>query len=342
MLGGRGNDTYIVDATNNNAIGDATIEKASAGTDLIRSSVSWLLEANTENLTLTGSGSTIGVGNNLNNLIRGNAAANVINGGSGNDAIYGGGGDNELNGDEGNDVFFGGGGSDDFNGGGGTDTVDYSPAAAPVDSLGALVNLNDLFSTPQGSGLATGDTFTAIENVNGSRFNDQLIGDDRGNTLKGNEGNDLLKGTDSTDGYGFVFDGGFDTLYGGAGKDTLAFGERMYGGAGNDTFVVWGDANVSDNRIMDFSKGDRLYLNFDYFNLSSTGGFLAARSFQSGTTNEALSGTQSKLVFNTTDNTLWYDADGASDSFTEFKLMTLNDYNLSISDIPFISSLGIF
>ena len=51
MVGGAGNDTYVVDN-----VGDVVTESANEGTDTVQSSVSYTLGANVENLTLTGSG----------------------------------------------------------------------------------------------------------------------------------------------------------------------------------------------------------------------------------------------------------------------------------------------
>ena len=51
LVGGTGNDTYVVD----NA-GDVVTEGAGAGTDTVQSSVTFTLGANVENLTLTGAG----------------------------------------------------------------------------------------------------------------------------------------------------------------------------------------------------------------------------------------------------------------------------------------------
>ena len=54
MLGGAGNDTYVVDATT-----DVVTEAAGQGTDTIQSSVTYTLGANVENLTLTGTGASM-------------------------------------------------------------------------------------------------------------------------------------------------------------------------------------------------------------------------------------------------------------------------------------------
>ncbi len=87
MAGGSGDDTYLVD---NN--GDLVTEAAGAGTDTVRSSVTYTLNANVENLVLTGSGNIGGVGNALANQLTGNSGSNQLNGGAGADTMTGGGG----------------------------------------------------------------------------------------------------------------------------------------------------------------------------------------------------------------------------------------------------------
>ena len=58
MIGGLGNDTYVVDN-----VGDVVTEALNEGTDTVQSSVSFALGANVENLTLTGSANINGTGN---------------------------------------------------------------------------------------------------------------------------------------------------------------------------------------------------------------------------------------------------------------------------------------
>ncbi|MEH3046359.1 family 16 glycosylhydrolase [Sphingomonas adhaesiva] len=87
LIGGTGNDLYIVTRTN-----ILLVEKAGEGTDSVQSTVSWTLGDNFENLSLAGTANINGTGNALDNRIMGNAGNNVITGGAGNDTLIGGGG----------------------------------------------------------------------------------------------------------------------------------------------------------------------------------------------------------------------------------------------------------
>jgi len=118
LAGGQGNDTYIVDNLH-----DTVTENASEGTDLVKSSVSYTLGANIENLTLAGQASINGTGNALDNLITGNAGNNTLSGGDGNDTLNGGSGSDKLDGGAGNDTLNGGTGADKLTGGAGADTL---------------------------------------------------------------------------------------------------------------------------------------------------------------------------------------------------------------------------
>src|SRR5262245_19985059 len=128
----------------------------------------------------------------------------------GGDTIFGLGGD---------DLIKGGGGADNLYGGQGVDTADYSDSNA-----GVIVDLD--LGTGLG-GTAEGDKLYSIENVNGSSYDDTLIGDAGDNVLDGGAGNDQLFGN-----------GGADTLVGGAGDDFLVIdgvGDKVDGGTGIDT-----------------------------------------------------------------------------------------------------------
>jgi Ca2+-binding RTX toxin-like protein len=109
MSGGSGNDTYIVDN-----VGDIVREHWFGGTDTVKSSISYALGAEVENLTLTGEEMIDGLGNDLANTIRGNDAGNVLSGLGGKDKIYGGAGDDTINGGDGQDWLYGGAGNDAF------------------------------------------------------------------------------------------------------------------------------------------------------------------------------------------------------------------------------------
>jgi Ca2+-binding RTX toxin-like protein len=105
MAGGGGNDTYMVDKA-----GDTIVEAAAAGIDTVRTTASYTLAANVENLSLEGFRSLTGIGNDL---------ANVITGSINNDMIYGRLGSDTLSGDAGRDRF----------------VFDTAPGAGNVDTI---------------------------------------------------------------------------------------------------------------------------------------------------------------------------------------------------------------
>jgi Ca2+-binding RTX toxin-like protein len=115
LVGGDGNDTYVI---SNAALviteQDSTVN-ALAGTDTIQSSVTIAtLAANVENLTLTGAGAINGTGNGLSNIINGNTGNNTLNGGAGTDTLIGNGGTDTFQGSAGADTYTGGAGVDTF------------------------------------------------------------------------------------------------------------------------------------------------------------------------------------------------------------------------------------
>ncbi|MFC7537886.1 calcium-binding protein [Sphingomonas sp. GCM10030256] len=109
MTGGSGNDLFVV-----GELGDKVIEASSAGVDTVRSSVTFTLPANVENVVLTGLGAINGNGNAAANSITGNEAANKLSGLGGDDQLFGLGGNDLLRGGPGRDTMTGGIGADRF------------------------------------------------------------------------------------------------------------------------------------------------------------------------------------------------------------------------------------
>ncbi|MEH1901363.1 MAG: DVUA0089 family protein [Nostoc sp.] len=118
LNGGIGDDTYLIDSG-----ADTITETANSGTDTVRSSITYTLGVNLENLTLTGTSAINGTGNSLNNFIFGNSANNILNSGGGNDTLDGNFGNDILNSGDGNDSLQGGPGNDILNGGSGDDIL---------------------------------------------------------------------------------------------------------------------------------------------------------------------------------------------------------------------------
>ncbi|GAA0655121.1 VCBS domain-containing protein [Brevundimonas lenta] len=143
---------------------------------------------------------------------------NVVEAGDGDDSVKAGSGSDSLDGGDGDDTLSGGGGSDVLIGGDGFDTADYSQAAG-----GVTARLDTKRAGNDGDGGS--DTFSSIERLVGSAFNDLLIGGAAGDMLEGGLGG--------------------DTLLGGAGDDVLSGGSgaanQLQGGAGDDLYIL--DAN---------------------------------------------------------------------------------------------------
>jgi len=136
----------------------------------------------------------------------GGLGADYIDGGDEADSLEGGGGSDTLVGGNGRDTLLGGDGSDALDGGKGVDFASYEKATS-----GVVVNLSDPM---QNIGEAGGDTYTSIEGVAGSAYDDRIAGSAANNILYGYNGNDRLVGI-----------AGDDLLIGGAGADRLEGGD---------------------------------------------------------------------------------------------------------------------
>ena len=122
----------------------------------------------------------------------------------------------------GNDTIDGGAGVDDeldyFDSGGG-DEIAHGPVVV------------DMVAGTASDGFGGTDTFTNIENIRGSEFNDNILGNDGNNNLRGDAGNDTI-------------DGGLgdNHLDGGQGNDIIISRSRqdgIEGGAGDDTITIY-------------------------------------------------------------------------------------------------------
>lgn len=265
MTGYAGDDTYIVDNT-----GDVVIEDFSDGTDVVKTSVSYTLPDNVENIQLTGTANIDATGNDLNNILIGNSGNNRLDGNLGSDNMKGYAGDDTYVVDVISDVVVEGvdAGNDTIE-----TTVTLALLAANVENL-VLLGTDRIDAN--GNALNNVLTGNSADNVlNGKAGADKMIGglgndtyviDDTGDvvielsgggtdTLQSwvtrslgiNQENLILMGTDAIDGTGnslsnqligndanniLIGMGGDDLLKGLGGDDT------MQGGLGNDIYYV--------------------------------------------------------------------------------------------------------
>ncbi|MGE4257690.1 MAG: Ig-like domain-containing protein [Xanthobacteraceae bacterium] len=149
-------------------------------------------------------------------------------------------------GDDGDNLFVATPDYEVFQGLGGSDTVSYEAAAK-----GIVVNLARPFTN---RGEASGDSYSSIENLKGSAFNDKLIGDSRANVLEGGAGRDWLDGGRGVDtaSYADAASGVTADLLrskmnrGEAAGDTYRSIENLAGSKFDDTLVGNNSSNVID------------------------------------------------------------------------------------------------
>ena len=118
--------------------------------------------------------------------------------------------------------FEGRGGNDTIIGNGNTRVAFYNATAGVTVTLGVGGIIGSGTST--GDASVSSDTFTGVNAVRGSSFNDIITGDDGGNTLDGRAGADIINGAGGNDTIIFSqIDDARDVIDGGTGTDTIDY-----------------------------------------------------------------------------------------------------------------------
>jgi Ca2+-binding RTX toxin-like protein len=208
-----------------------------------------------------------------------------------------------------NDRFIAGASAERFFGGADNDTLIFNSAGGVTASLD---------NTLVGTRGAAGDFYDDIENVVGSATGaDVLRGSEDENDLTGRGGNDTLRGMDGSDvlfgnaGEDRMFGGtGIDFLYGGTGLDVLT------GGADTEDFFYCRDLASAGDRITDFGNTAGNNDKFLILNTAVAGSGLPLGAVGTGRfitrTDNLAQQANDQFILRTTDNTLWYDANGSA------------------------------
>ncbi|BAS56519.1 hypothetical protein NIES2135_41680 [Leptolyngbya boryana NIES-2135] len=273
LIGGFGNDTYLIQSAS-----DTITELANQGVDSVISSVSYTLSSHVENLTLTGSAAIDGTGNDLANILVGNAGNNRLTGGAGND---------RLDGSLGADTLIGGLGDDTYVVDNLADVI-VEALNQGIDSVNASVNwiLSDNVENLTLTGNAQNGTGNALNNqIFGNNENNTLIGLAGADNLRGNAGADILIGGLGNDTIDLGLDQAIDLVIyaAGDGRDTVTNFRRGVGGdqlridSAINIDVVDNGATTSlylQNQSLGFGKGTQLMV------LMNTTGFTSSNISQ--------------------------------------------------------------
>lgn len=282
MSGGAGDDTYVYDGA------DTLVEAFDAGIDTVMSSVSCALQANFENLFLTGEAFINGTGNSLDNVLRGNAGDNILDGGLGLDTVdyslatfgitvnlasalaqsidgqgldrlvaiedvIGSNLDDTLHGTDGANVLQGGLGSDRMEGGAGNDTYHVDVVTDTViDTAGIDIVHSSITYTLDGTLENLRLLGSATINGTGNALNNVIYAGAGNNVINGGAGADEVSYADAAS--GVTVNLAIAQATGGSGTDTLLGIEHLTGSRFDDRL----DGNLVNNWFQGGGGNDTL------------------------------------------------------------------------------------
>ncbi|RYG92158.1 tandem-95 repeat protein [Loktanella sp. IMCC34160] len=230
ILGLAGNDTIYGEAGNDTVLGstDNDVVYGGAGNDSIngQGGVDTLYGGDGDDIVKGGTEGDFVYGGTGNDEVSGSSGDDYVSGGTGDDTVYGQGGEDTLSGGAGNDLVIGGDDNDSITGGSGDDTLqgnggDDSIEAGSGNDLVYGGTGNDVIDTAGGAGLPD-------IGYPGVYPADPIPNDDM-DTVYGGAGDDTITTGDDA-----------DTVYGGTGNDTIDAGidaDFVRGGDGNDTII---------------------------------------------------------------------------------------------------------
>ncbi|MEH8096255.1 S8 family serine peptidase [Gallibacterium anatis] len=238
MIGLEGDDIYMVDNS-----GDRVIETVNAGYDIVKSTISYSLADNVEELELLGNSAINGTGNHLNNRIIGNSSNNILDGGLGDDILIGGAGNDTYLIDSTLDTVI-------EKANQGIDLVRSSVSFTLSENIENLELIGEQHISGNGNSLNN--------QLSGNQGHNRLMGYAGNDTLQGRQGNDVLLGGQGNDTYLFTRGDGIDVIMEEQGNDTLRFTEINHD-------QLWFSRDENDLVIGVIGTQDNIIVN-DFYN----------------------------------------------------------------------------
>jgi len=271
-----------------------------------------------------------------NDVTFGGTGNDTLSGGNDNDTINGGVGNDTMNGDTGNDKILAGSGTDVINGGTDTIAVAFNTTvyaggdwlSYSDSSTGVVVSIG---AGSGGTGGALGDTWSAVEHLEGSAKKDVLTASNTvGGIVAGGAGHDTINAGDVVE--LMRGDAGYDTLNGKV--NNLDLFQAQYD-LGMDRFEFFDNTNATaalQDKIV-VSKAT-FKVDVGAVGTASVGAALDTAAFLSSTDHVATS-TSHRFIFETDTKILWADLDGTGTLFDSVAIAVIDDVT-ALSNTNFI------